>query len=94
MIKLGDQAKDKISGFKGTVVCITEWIHGCRRIGIQPNKLNSDGEPINVKEFDEPQTELITKGKPKKKSSSGGPRPKLQGKMSPSLDRVCREEKR
>ena len=39
MIQLGDRAKDRISGFEGIVIGIGQWLHGCRRISIQPTEL-------------------------------------------------------
>jgi hypothetical protein len=58
MISLGDKVKDKITGLKGIVVAITNWLHGCTRITIQPEGLK-DGKPYDTYTFDEPQAELI-----------------------------------
>ena len=56
-LKLGDKAKDKISGFTGIVVAITEGLNGCQRITISPEELH-DGKPIDNHTFDAEQVEL------------------------------------
>jgi len=72
-IKLGDKAKDSITGFTGTVVGITEWIHGCRRIHLQP-KVNKEGVIPDSQNFDEPALIIVTpKVIKKRKSRRGGP---------------------
>lgn len=71
-LKLGDRAKDRISGFKGIVVAITEWLNSCRRITIQPEE-TKDGKPIDSHSFDAEQIELVL-SRPKKPSTpTGGP---------------------
>lgn len=57
-IQLGDQARDRISGFEGIVVAITDWLAGCRRITIEPPLLH-DGKPIGSQTFDAALVELI-----------------------------------
>ena len=52
---------DKISGMKGIASSITEFMYGCRRIGISPRELK-DGRPIEEMIFDEPQLTIIGKG--------------------------------
>lgn len=74
-INLGDEAKDGITGFSGIVVGITNWLHGCRRIVIQPTELR-EGKPIDAISFDEPQVVLVrAKAAPAQLSKTGGPRP-------------------
>lgn len=72
-IKLGDKVKDTITGFKGIAVARTIWINGCDRIVIQPEGLNKEGATFDVQTFDEPQVEIITSAKPRKKTKTGGP---------------------
>ncbi len=60
-IELGDVAKDKITGLKGVIVAITEWLYACRRITIQPQNLGKDGQPLDTYTCDEPQVELVKK---------------------------------
>ena len=72
MIKLGDLAKDTITGFEGVVIAITEWLHGCRRMTLQPKALK-DGSPIASATFDEPQLELIGNEVSRHPVRTGGP---------------------
>jgi hypothetical protein len=58
-IKLGDLAKDKITGFTGVAVCESKWLRfEHRRIMLQSRELH-DGVPIEPVSFDEPQLELV-----------------------------------
>ena len=75
MIKLGDEVKDKITGFKGVAVSIADWLNGCRRVGIQPKKLDEKGKPGEIEWFDIEQVEAIKKKAVKKSKRSGGPTP-------------------
>lgn len=78
-IELGDVAKDKISGFEGVVIAITEWLHACKRVTVQPEEINpKNGTPVENYTFDMPQLEMVRKGgyaKPEKKEGKkiGGP---------------------
>lgn len=79
-INLGDKVKDKVTGFTGTVVATTDWIAGCRRIAVQPAKLDA-GKPIDPHQFDEEMLEVIkpkAKPKPKKKKRTGGDQPAMR----------------
>ncbi len=51
-IALGTKVKDKVTGFKGVVVARTEWLFGCLRYTVQPQKLK-DGATIANECFDE-----------------------------------------
>ena len=59
--KLGDKAKDKITGFKGILTARCEFLTGCNRYCIQPTKLKN-GQPIDSIYFDEAQIEIIGEG--------------------------------
>ena len=48
---LGQKARDTVTGFEGTVVCITFWYGGYVAIGIQPDGLH-EGKPVARQEFD------------------------------------------
>ena len=54
MVKLGDEVKDSVSGFKGVAVARYSYLHGCDRICLQP-KVDKSGELPNEKAFDEPR---------------------------------------
>lgn len=75
-INVGDEAKDRITGFHGIVVARTEWLNKCVRISIQPRELR-EGKPIEAQTFDEEQVEVT---KPAvvtttKVRQTGGPTP-------------------
>lgn len=73
MIKVGAKAKDTLTGFKGNVVAITEWLNGCRRLLIQAEEVNKDGKIIEHW-FDGEQVKEIEKrkkSKPKLKAVGG-----------------------
>ena len=53
-IKLGDVARDSISGLEGVVVCISKWLYGCTRVSVQPQG-NKDGKPFDLVTVDMPQ---------------------------------------
>lgn len=75
-VKLGDIARDRITGFEGVVIARTEWWNQCDRYTIQPRTLH-DGKPVDSQTFDEPDIELVEAqpfGK-KPKPKNGGPRP-------------------
>ncbi len=59
MIELGWRVKDKVSGFTGVAIARTEWLNGCIRISVGPEKLH-DEKPIDDQWFDEGQLELVT----------------------------------
>lgn len=77
MIKLGSKVRDTLTGFDGIAVSRTEWLYGCARIGIEPDKLDKDGAPMKMEYFDEQRVETVKRQKPtvSKESSarSGGP---------------------
>ena len=61
-MKLGQEAKDKITGFKGIVLGKCEYITGCNQYLIQP-KVKKDGEHVSGHWIDEDRLEA-TKAKP------------------------------
>jgi len=84
MISLGDRVKNPISGFKGIIVVVSKWLHGCVRVGVQPETLKN-GQIMEVEYFDEPEVELVKaavfgpkRNVAKLKLASGGP--KREGK--------------
>lgn len=77
-IELGDTARDTITGFEGVVVCDAKWLHGCRRLTIQPRQLH-EGKPVDMQTFDEPQLLLVRGVRPEASTvDGGGPRPEPQ----------------
>ena len=76
-MKLGDKAKDSVTGFTGIITAKTTFLHGCVRFGVQSAELK-DGVPTATQWFDEPQlvlveTEAVKEGEHKK----GGPMPSM-----------------
>ena len=60
LVELGDRVKDKISGLSGIAVGISQFVHGKRRIGIQP-EMAKDGKPADTFVVDEPLLEVVKK---------------------------------
>lgn len=72
--QLGDVVKDKITSYKGMVVCRSEWIYGCIRYVLQSRKLK-DGVPVQNHVCDEGSIELISPaGEVVPQAAAGGPR--------------------
>lgn len=59
-IELGDRVKDPITGLAGIVTSITIWLHGCIRIGVQPENLK-DGKPVEASYVDQSQLVVVKK---------------------------------
>lgn len=82
-LKLGDEAKDRITGFQGIVVAVTEWISGCTRTTLQP-PMGKDGKMPEGQTFDEPMLELVKSSKVKVgPKDTGGPRPEPKQARAP-----------
>ena len=58
MINLGDEVKDKVSGFKGATVAKHSYLEGCDRFSVQP-KIDKDGTLPKNETFDEGQLEVM-----------------------------------
>ena len=72
---LGDEVKDKISGFRGIAVARYSYLQGCNRIAVQP-KIGQDGKLPEAQTFDEPQLIIMKNDVGKKeKGGRGGPMP-------------------
>ena len=74
-IAVGQTVRDTITGFEGVVVAETKWLHGCRRLTVQPRELDKDGKPVEAQTFDEPQIERVRARKEAGTDKTGGPRP-------------------
>ncbi len=73
MINLGDEAKDRITGFKGVTIGYCKYLNGCVRWLIQPKKLRNE-KMVEAEWIDEQQVELVKKAKKiGKKGKVGGP---------------------
>lgn len=67
-IELGDEVKEKVTGYTGVVIAKTEWLTGCARYAIQP-KMNKDGKIPEARDFDGAAISIIKKGKVKIKQT-------------------------
>lgn len=73
-VKLGDKARDRVTGFEGICVARTEWLNGCWRLTLQSDKLDKDNKPQPSETFDAPQLELVTAAVvPTGSRDTGGP---------------------
>lgn len=71
-VTLGDLAKDSVTGFTGVAVAICEWLHGCARVTLQPQKLDKDGKVRSSETFDILQLQVVKSAKVKAKSLRAG----------------------
>lgn len=71
-LKLGDFARDVITGLQGIVVCEARWLNGCVRLTLQPKEIK-DGKPVDMSTFDVEQLELVAAEALPVGEPSGGP---------------------
>lgn len=71
-LKLGDKVKDTVTGFTGIIIARHEYLNGCIRLSVQPDKLK-DAKPIEALTFDIEQIALIKAGQHKQLARTGGP---------------------
>jgi len=57
-IQLGQKVRDRISGLQGIAVAVTDWLHGPRRVTIQPQSMH-DGKAVDPQTFDEANCEIL-----------------------------------
>jgi len=67
--KLGDDIKDTVTGFRGTITARIEYLNGCIQYCVEP-KVGKEMKMEKHHWIDEGQIEL-TKGKSKRESKSG-----------------------
>ncbi len=76
MVELGNKVRDIYTGFEGTAVARTTWLHGCARILIEPRELKK-GELGKTEWFDEQRVEVLEAEAPRETSDHragpGGP---------------------
>lgn len=73
---LGDEVKDRVTGFVGIVAAQIKWINGCLRYVVQPQEVK-DGKPIEGSSFDEGDLRILNAGKVEAEQIKeiGGPQP-------------------
>lgn len=60
-IVLGDKVRDTITGFEGIATGRTEWLTGCVRWIVEPDKLDKDKKVQQYMEFDESRLVVLRK---------------------------------
>lgn len=83
-IKLGDKAKDKISGFTGIVTGEYKYLNGCVRLQLDPDKLDKEGKVQEGKVFDQEQVVLVKAAVHAVARPSGGPRDNPAPRSAPA----------
>jgi hypothetical protein len=61
-VQLGDEVQCVVTGFRGVAIAISEYLHGCRRVSVQP-PVGSDGKVPESYDIDEPALKITKKGK-------------------------------
>lgn len=59
-LKLGQTAKDRITGIEGVVLGRAEYITGCNQVLVQPTAKKADGDVLESRWFDEQRMELVS----------------------------------
>lgn len=73
-VHLGDEVKDKITGFAGVVIGITFWLNNCARVCVQPKELDKEKKPRATETFDWMQLSVTKRANPPPpKKETGGP---------------------
>lgn len=73
---LGKEAEDKVTGFKGIIIGVSQWLTGCNQVCIKP-KVDKDGTMKEAEWVDEGQAVIIGEGidaEDVKSGNPGGPR--------------------
>lgn len=74
-LNLGDKVKDRISGFSGIVTARLEYLNGCLRMQVSPDKVDKEGKVPEGYIFDVEQLDLVKAGVHAIASPGGGPMP-------------------
>jgi len=82
-IELGCKARDVVTKFTGIVVGRTEWLNGCVRYALQPDKLDKDGKAVESMWVDIEQLEVIPGGVKLPSEPGGGPKPTPRRQRDP-----------
>ena len=60
MIKLGNVARDIVTGFTGTIIAKVEYLNGCIQFCLKPELV--DGKMVPGEYFDSKQVEFVANG--------------------------------
>lgn len=58
-MQIGDKIRDRVNGFTGIAVGMTEYINGCRQFLLKPTKLKDD-KPVEGQWIDEQHLEVVS----------------------------------
>jgi hypothetical protein len=72
---LGQEVKDKVTGFSGVIVARTDYMTGCVRYSVQCKKLDKGGKPQDWQSFDEDQLIDLKKNINHQVKNPAGPQP-------------------
>jgi hypothetical protein len=72
MIKLGEEVRCKVTGFKGIATARIEYLNGCIQYGVKPKVKTGEKYPDTIY-IDQEQLELTKKRISVKKNRTGGP---------------------
>lgn len=74
-VALGDEVKDRVTGFTGIVVALYSFFNRCQRANVQP-KATDDNSKVPIAEvFDVEQLDIITPSKIQQKEDRGDANP-------------------
>ena len=78
IVHLGDAVEDTVTGLRGIVIGVVEYLYGCRRLVVQP-LVDKDGKYVEAVYVDEPQVVVLQQVKVKasakqRKLQPAGPR--------------------
>lgn len=78
IVHLGDSVRDTVTGLRGIVIGVVEYLYGCRRLVVQP-LVDKDGKYVEAVYVDEPQVVVLQQVKVKasakqRKQRPSGPR--------------------
>lgn len=77
IFNLGDEVRDKVTGFTGVIMCRCQWLYACNVYGVKSRQLKEDGTPRDMVHLDEPALELVEEKKVEGKRDTGGPERKV-----------------
>lgn len=75
-VKLGDEVRDKISGFEGVIVARTEYLWGCVQYAVASRRLKDSGEVLDWLWLDVDRVEIVQREEATRVVRlTGGPQP-------------------
>lgn len=87
-VAIGDEVRDRVTGFQGIVVALTEWFNRCQRASVQPRVEEGKMSVPMAEAFDVEQLDIITENKIKQKPDHGegknpnGPTPNVSDRRT------------